>query len=142
MEELLSLAVQEVLQGQKVLITARGNSMFPLIRDRVDKIVLAPLTTPIRKGNIVLTIQGESYVLHRVIEISGDIVTLRGDGNPFGVECVPINSIVGEAVAIIRCSSREIHKGSLSWWCFQHLWPKSSWCRKVILGVSRRIKLR
>lgn len=142
MEELLSLAVQEVSQGKKVLITARGNSMYPLIRDRVDTIVLAPLTTPIRRGNIVLAIQCESYVLHRVIDISSDTATLRGDGNPFGVECVSIDSIVGEAIAIIRSGSREIHKGSLSWWCFQHLWPKSSWCRKAILGVSRRIKLR
>ncbi len=141
MEDLLSLAAKDLSQGYRVIVRARGNSMYPLIHDKTDKIVLAPICAPLKVGEIVLAINDGDFILHRIVKIYSDSIILRGDGNSAGMEHIKIGSILGEAVAIVRSNDRVIHKGSLLWRGFQYLWPKGSWVRKKSLGVFRRLDL-
>lgn len=141
MEDLLSLAAKDLSQGYRVIVRARGNSMYPLIHDKTDKIVLAPICAPLKVGEIVLAINDGDFILHRIVKIYSDSIILRGDGNPAGMEHIKIGSVLGEAVAIVRSNGIVIHKGSLLWRGFQYLWPKGSWVRKKSLGVFRRLDL-
>ena len=125
MEDLLGLAAKDLSQGYRVIVRARGNSMYPLIHDKTDKIVLAPICARLKVGEIVLAINDGDFILHRIVKIYSDSVLLRGDGNPAGIEHIKIDSILGEAI----------------WRGFQYLWPKGSWLRKKSLGVLRRLDL-
>ena len=141
MEDLLGLAAKDLSQGYRVIVRARGNSMYPLIHDKTDKIVLAPICARLKVGEIVLAINDGDFILHRIVKIYSDSVLLRGDGNPAGIEHIKIDSILGEAIAIVRSNGRVIHKGSLLWRGFQYLWPKGGWFRKKSLGILRRLDL-
>ena len=84
--ELFFSGVEQLLaEGKSVRIKAKGRSMEPFIRDGRDEIVLAA-GIQARKGCIILAKTGEGIVLHRVINIEGNAVTLMGDGNLYKTE--------------------------------------------------------
>lgn len=59
-----------------------GNSMFPLIRNRIDKVTVYPLKDKIKRSDIVLFETGcGNYMLHRVYRIKENMVLTYGDGN-------------------------------------------------------------
>lgn len=80
-EVLLPEVVKMLNEGHTVTLRLRGFSMRPFLEDNRDK---ALLTKPIhsQEGDVVLAETGpRHYVLHRIVKIQGDNVTLRGDGN-------------------------------------------------------------
>ena len=85
-------------------------------------------------GDIVLAhLGGGRYVLHRIIAIDGDNVTLMGDGNLKGTESCLKSDISGTVVRILKASGKEYVPGKGRWW--RALKP----FRRYILGVYRRI---
>ena len=67
--------------GHSVTLGLRGYSMRPFLEDRRDKALLRK-PTAITVGDVVLAeISPKRYVLHRIISINEDNITLRGDGN-------------------------------------------------------------
>ena len=78
-EVLLTIAV-EVLRGDgRIVFTARGRSMSPLIRDG-DTVTLAPPDGRIRIGDVILFRDSLGRpVLHRVIRKTPTGVITRGD---------------------------------------------------------------
>ena len=69
-------------EGKSVRILVRGGSMLPFIRNN-DAVLLIPAREgKIRRGSIVLARTDEmGYVMHRIVRIKGDCITLLGDGN-------------------------------------------------------------
>ena len=79
--ELLPEIVKLINEGHTVTLRLKGFSMRPFLEDNRDK---ALLTKPedIKVGQPVLAqIAPGTYVLHRIVDIKGDNVTLLGDGN-------------------------------------------------------------
>ena len=100
--ELFFSGVEQLLaEGKSVRIKAKGRSMEPFIRDGRDEIVLSA-GIQARKGCIILTRTGEGIVLHRVIKIEGNAVTLMGDGNLFKTESCLREDIIAVATRIVR----------------------------------------
>ena len=100
--ELFFSGVEQLLaEGKSVRIKAKGRSMEPFIRDGRDEIVLAA-GIQARKGCIILARTGESIVLHRVINIEGNAVTLMGDGNLYKTESCLREDIIAVATRIVR----------------------------------------
>ena len=91
--------IEEMLAAQGWWVsTTAGWSMFPMLRDRRDSIVLYPADRPIRRYDVVLYRSGDSYILHRVLKIYPDHFLIRGD-NCFFMENVPrgqILAVLGE----------------------------------------------
>ena len=68
-------------EGQSVQIPAKGQSMFPFIRDRKDLLILGQADS-LEIGDIVLAhLSNGMFVLHRIIQLSSQEVRLMGDGN-------------------------------------------------------------
>lgn len=100
--ELYFSGVEQLLaEGKSVRIKAKGRSMEPFIRDGKDEIVLSA-GIQARKGCIILARTGESIVLHRVINIEGNAVTLMGDGNLYKTESCLREDIIAVATRIVR----------------------------------------
>lgn len=78
---LLPEVVRLVNEGHTVTLPLKGNSMRPFLCHMRDKALLTQLDG-LHVGDPVLaeTAPGH-FVLHRLIAVDGDNVTLRGDGN-------------------------------------------------------------
>ncbi len=131
---------RQLSAGKQVRICAKGNSMLPLIRNGKDEIVIAPLSEEsIRPGNLVLAhVNDGRYILHRIEQVEGCRITLRGDGNVYGREQCTADRIMGEAIQVIR-GRRHIHKGDALWQYAHRWWPAHPLLRRIILGIRRRI---
>lgn len=132
--------LQQISEGKRVCIRAKGSSMLPLIRDEKDKIVLEKLNPKsLHKGNIVLAIlPSRTYVIHRIEDINGNKVTLRGDGNLASREHCTTDNILAE-VALIHRGKKSIDRHSFFWKITPILWPSHPFLRRICLGVYRRL---
>lgn len=69
MEELSPLLLDCIAQGQEVILTVTGNSMFPFLRHRRDQVVLVKTQgDTLQPGDVPLyRRRSGQYVLHRVV---------------------------------------------------------------------------
>jgi hypothetical protein len=119
-------------EGREAVITPTGNSMLPFIRGGRDRVVLRK-QDEIAVGDIVLIHIGGRYILHRVIGINGEQITLMGDGNLKSVEHGTRAEIIGTVTEIIRPDGRSVKPGTGRFWRF--LKP----FRRYILFIYRRL---
>ena len=84
------------------VINLRGNSMRPFLKNERDKAVLALPKGPCLKGDAVLAeVSPKHFVLHRIVNIDGDKITLRVDGNLGDEHCLA-SDIRAKAVGFLR----------------------------------------
>ena len=86
--------------GKEVRFTPSGVSMRPFIEGDKDSVILAPLNRAPQRGDILLaqvqTLCGRTtYVLHRLIRVEGEQLTLMGDGNLAGTETCLRADVIG-----------------------------------------------
>lgn len=138
-------AVKEALQeGHSCTLNVRGFSMRPFLEDRRDGVVLKPVGSDLREGDAVLAeLTPGHYVLHRIIAIDADNVTLMGDGNIRGTEQCRKQDICGIVTRYIhpRCSfnadSRMMHYAVPLW---RKLLPVRRYLL-IIYRIAHKIKL-
>ena len=131
--EILLGTVTEILsEGREVVLMTKGSSMLPFIRGERDSVVLKKFDSA-SVGDVVLAHLGcGHYVLHRVIAVDGERLTLMGDGNLFGTESCTQADVSGTAVEIIRPGGKRIEVTDKIWW--RKLLPVRRW----ILAIYRR----
>ena len=122
--------------GLKATIPVKGFSMLPFIRGRKDLVVLQRKDS-YRKGDIVLFNNHGRTILHRIVRIEGDRVTIQGDGVPRNQEHVRLKDIHGKAVTILRDGKREVDPDS-PWQRFRSkMWNGLKFMRKPLLYAYR-----
>ena len=123
-------------EGKEVRFTPSGVSMRPFIEGDRDSVVLSPIVSQPRVGDILLVrIENKSqlstptYVLHRLIRIEGETFVLQGDGNLMGEETCTREGLIGRVTAIESPSGRRkpLTRGRL--WHF--LFPVRKWLLKI-----------
>lgn len=73
----------------------RGISMRPLFKTRRDMVIITPPPAEFKKYDVVLyTGAGNKYTMHRIIDIDGDTLIIRGD-NTYRRERVPVSNVIG-----------------------------------------------
>lgn len=126
-------------QGKKVKLRAKGNSMRPFIHGNEDILILAPTVT-LHKGDVVLArIGGERYVVHRIVGLKDDKVTLMGDGNLFKTENCYKSDIYGTVECVIR-EGKEHNVESLNAICRAKAWRYILSMRLLKSKITKRIK--
>jgi hypothetical protein len=118
-------------EGREVSFTPLGNSMLPFIRGGKDSVTLRKMPSA-AIGNIVLVRLPGRYVLHRIIALDGEKVTLMGDGNLVGTENCTLADIMGTVTAIQK-GKRNVEPGNGRFW--RVLKP----FRRYILGIYKRL---
>ena len=128
---LLNEVAQLLGESLEVVITPKGRSMLPFIRGEVDQIKLRQPDS-LNVGDIVLAYFESRYVLHRIVAINGDEITLMGDGNLEGTERGDRSNVVGKVVEVITPDHGQ-HKPGRAW-----LWRHTLFLRKYLLKVYRK----
>ncbi len=129
-------AVAELLkEGHTVTLPLRGNSMRPFLVHKRDKALLI-LPKAIKTGDPVLAeVSSKHYVLHRIVKIEGDTITLCGDGNCATESCHRDN-VVALAVEFYRKGrTRPDSIYSLKWRVYSALWTRLFPLRRYLLKL-------
>ena len=129
-------------EGHTVTINLRGFSMRPFLENDRDKALLTK-AKEIHKGDVVLAETApKHYVLHRIINIDGDHITLRGDGNLLEEHCRR-EDVKGFAIGFYRKGRKTIDKtNSFKWLLYSQLWTSLYPIRRYLLAAYRHIWLR
>ena len=122
-------------EGREVEIMSKGTSMLPFIVGGRDSVILRKEESRGHKpGDIVLARRSPgNYVLHRIIGVGGEKITLRGDGNVFGTEAVALEDVLGKVIAVVKPSGRKRVPGNAYLW--RNLNP---FVRRCFLALYRR----
>ena len=79
--EIIEEAISLAREGVRVTFPVKGQSMLPFIIGGKESVILRRPGV-IDVGDVVLAwVDGNRYVIHRIIRIDGDRITLKGDGN-------------------------------------------------------------
>ena len=126
-------------EGVCVTLPVNGNSMLPFIIGGRESVILQQPIEP-RVGDVVLAlVKGGYYVVHRIIAIDGDTVTLMGDGNLSITEQCLVSDIKARITHVVSADGRQHEIDNLwrrwaarLWW---HLRP----IRRYLLAIYKRL---
>lgn len=96
------MKISQVIEQQGFYIsTISGISMYPMLRNRKDTVVLSVVKGRLKKYDLPLYIANGKYVLHRVIKVKPDGYIIRGD-NCVQKENVRDEQIIGVMTEFYR----------------------------------------
>ena len=137
--EIIEEAIRLAREGVNVTLPVNGNSMLPFIIGGKESVILhRPLLIDV--GDVVLAwVDGNRYVVHRIIKLDYDRVTLMGDGNVAVTEHCRLNDIKARVTHVVSADNKErdlhnrwrMHAAKLWYW----LRP----VRRVLLAIYRRV---
>ena len=118
----LGPVIEEVIHfNGKIRLTVTGMSMYPLLRNRLDSVLLKKVTD-VRKYDIILYTRPDgSYVLHRAVKIKENAVDIIGDGESRIEENVSKEKIIA-VVEQIKRGKRIININSFLYKLYCRIW--------------------
>ena len=123
-ENILHETTRMVEEGLCVTLPVDGRSMLPFIIGGRDSVLLSK-PEDVMVGDIVLAwIENRRYVVHRILEIRGQHVTLMGDGNLYGKEYCTLADIKAKALYVVDTKGKKHNlyapwrKGASRAWLF------------------------
>lgn len=129
-------------EGHTVTLPLRGFSMRPFLEDGRDKALLQKPQTICVSDPVLAEIAPGHYVLHRIIRIDGEQVTLRGDGN-LGNEYCKLSDIRATAIGFYRKGRTEADMTcDRKWRVYSFVWLHLYPVRRYLLAAYRRIWLK
>lgn len=144
-ELLLPEVIRLLEEGHTVTLPLRGYSMRPFLEDGRDKALLKH-PEKIDVGDAVLAeIAPQRYVLHRIVDIDGDKVTLRGDGN-LATEHCRLSHIKATAIGFYRKGRQQLDStDGRKWRIYSWWWTRLLPIRRYLLfalhpHIPRRFK--
>lgn len=137
--DILKEAIRLVSEGVSVTLPVRGRSMLPFIIGDRESVILGQPVQPV-VGDVVLAwVDGTRYVVHRIIRIKGDAVTLMGDGNLVGTERCSLGDIKARATHVVGSDGRTHYLYNRGRRLAVRLWWRLRPVRRYLLAIYRRI---
>ena len=126
-------------EGNTVTIPLKGFSMRPFLEDGRDKALLTRVGELHAGDPILALVDHKRYVLHRIVKIEGDNMTLLGDGNLRAEHC-KTGDAVAAVVGFYRKGRTKLdpingRKWKTYSWTWMHLRPIRRW----LLAFYRRL---
>lgn len=136
--EIVAEAIQRTENDERVTLPVNGHSMLPFVVGWRDCVILQKPAHP-RVGDVVVAwVEGRRYVLHRIIRIDGERVTLMGDGNLNIMETCTLSNVKALATHVVDVKGR-----THDLYCRWRRWAARVWwyvrpVRRYLLAIYRR----
>lgn len=130
-------------EERTVEFPVRGWSMRIFVEHERDKAVLAPCNpAELKRGDVVLAHVGnEIYVLHRIIGVNGEELTLMGDGNLKGTEHCTRSDVVAIVKAWRRKGRERLdYVSNCKWRIYSKLWVAFCPMRHILLLAWKTLR--
>ena len=126
--------------GVSVTLPVNGRSMLPFIIGGQESVILQKPDT-VQVGDVVLAwVEGCRWVVHRIIRIDSDRVTLMGDGNIVGTEHCTVADVKARVTHVVDVKGQphDIYNrwrtlGAKVWWRLRPI-------RRYLLFIYRKLK--
>lgn len=132
-------AVRLVQKGVTVTFPVTGQSMLPFIIGGKESVILhRPVLIAV--GDVVLAwVDGNRYVVHRIINIDGDRVTLMGDGNVRGTEHCLLKDIKARVTHVVDAKDKTHYLYNRWRMLGAKVWYWLRPIRRYLLAIYRRL---
>ena len=132
-------AVRLVNEGNSVTLPVKGWSMLPFIIGWQESVILQKPSQPCWGDVVLAWVDGSRYVVHRIIRIDGDRVTLMGDGNVTGTEHCTVSDIKARATHVVSADGRTHYLYNRWRRIAARLWFWLRPVRRYLLAIYRRL---
>lgn len=130
----------EIAEGRSVRFRLKGQSMFPLLRNERDEVVLYPCREDeLQPMDVVLFRFQGRHVLHRILRREGNRLFLRGDGSYVAKEQCATADVVGKVHEVIRPSGKVVPVDAWLWRMASQLWCGLGIFRNPCLRVLHKL---
>lgn len=132
---------EEELDKKGILVyTNKGNSMYPLIRQGKDVLIIKKVNSRLKKMDVPLyKRESGQYVLHRIIKVNENDYVLRGDNTYYNETGIRDDQILGVLSGVIR-EGKEISVDSFGYKLYSYFWYYTYYLRKLIIKIKRCIR--
>lgn len=135
--------IEEVIKEQGMLVcTTAGTSMYPMLRDRKDTIIVMPYEGRLKKYDVPLYKCGSRYILHRIVEVRPDSYVICGDNCVQKEYGITDEQILGVLTGFYR-GSKQINMESWQYRTYARvasaMFPLR-WVRGKIWRVASKVK--
>lgn len=114
-------SIEDVIERDGVWVsTTAGTSMWPMLRDRRDTVVVKAAKERLRPLDIALYRRGNAYILHRVITVTENGYRTIGD-NCITYENVPESTVIGYLDVFWR-GERCYNPRNGAWHLYARIW--------------------
>ena len=130
----------EIAEKRSVRFRLKGQSMFPLLRNERDEVVLYPCREDeLQPMDVVLFRFQGRHVLHRILRREGNWLFLRGDGSYVAKEQCTTTDVVGKVHEVIRQSGKVIPVDAWQWKMASQLWCGLGIFRNPCLRILHKL---
>ena len=133
-----SISLEDILKQRGVLVyTNKGKSMFPLIKEGKDVLVITSQTQTIALFDIILTKRPSGrYILHRIVRKNKDgTFDIAGDNSYKCDRGIKHTEIIGKLTTIIR-DDKKNELNSLFYKMYVFVWCRFFFIRKPVLHLK------
>ena len=137
--EIIEEACRLVREGVNVTLPVKGRSMLPFIIGGKESVILHRPGL-IDVGDVVLAwVDGNRYVIHRIIRIEGDRITLMGDGNVAVTEHCRLNDIKARVTHVVDAKDKTHYLYNRWRMLGAKVWYWLRPIRRYLLAIYRRV---
>ena len=130
--------IEDVLKEEGIFVsTTAGISMYPMLRNRKDTIIIEPYKGRLKKFDVPLYKRDSRYVLHRIIEVLPDSYVIRGDNCEQKEYGITDADILGVLTGFYRDSKR-VDMNGLGYKFYVYFWHHTFLLRWLFVRVKRR----
>lgn len=138
MQELGPVIAETVNIGNSIKLTVTGISMFPLLRNEIDSVVLEK--KKIKKYDIALyTRENGAYILHRIVKMHKDTVDCIGDNERKIEKGVPKSNIIACVTAIER-GNLKIKTTNPLYRIYSFIWGSFIGMRRIFFKIALKVR--
>lgn len=139
---------EQLAQTGEAITSSAGFSMYPMLRNRKDMIVIESVKRPLKTNDVPLyRLASGKLVLHRILSVKDGVYIIRGD-NLFRKEYVKPEQVIGLLKAFYRegkfydCEKSRKYKCYVFYvrvsYPFRHFWheilhPALAKCKHAVL---------
>ena len=139
-EVIIQEAIRLVRSGVSVTFPVKGRSMIPFIFGGRESVILQKPEN-IKRWQVVMAEVGYNrYVVHRIIRIDPDHITLMGDGNIRGTECCLPQNVLAIATHVVDLQGRHRPLDTYYQMARARLWYCIRPLRRYILAGLRLLR--
>ena len=136
--------IEEMLNEHGFYIsTTVGMSMYPLLRNRRDTIVIRPAAGHLKKYDVPLYKRGDAYILHRIVKVTPDGYVICGDNCLHREYDITDHQIIGVLSEIVR-DEKKVRMDGLWYRIYCRVWvasyPIRAVCKIGKMAINRLIR--
>lgn len=135
MEKLVPLIQETVSQGGVFRLVTAGTSMYPLLRDRTDTVILGRVPEKLRRFDILLYRRANGqYVLHRAMKVTRDGCAMCGDHQLLWEKGIKNETMIAAVQQIVR-GDHTVSLDSFAYRLYVFLWCRCFFLRVICLKL-------